>query len=105
MVDNGDQTSENPRKDAHDLAYFDSPRVILTQAQLKEDNYDEWVKAMRLALQAKKKLSFVEGLILKPEAGTDKEEEWWTINTMIGSWILNIMNKKSTKYDVLCRTL
>lgn len=44
---------------------------------------------MWLALRAKKKLGFMEGSIAKPKAGTVKKEEWWIINTMVDSWILN----------------
>lgn len=40
-------------------------------------------------IASKEKACFVEGLILKPKSSTGKEEEWWTINTMVGSWILN----------------
>ncbi|KAI5652605.1 hypothetical protein M9H77_29792 [Catharanthus roseus] len=38
------------RKDAYHLASSDSPHLILTQVQFKEDNYDEWVKAMRAGI-------------------------------------------------------
>lgn len=31
----------------------------------------------------------VEGLIPKPKGGSDKEEECWTINILVGLWILN----------------
>lgn len=40
-------------------------------------------------MRAKKKLSFVEGLIPKLKSCTSKEEDWWTINKMMGLWILN----------------
>lgn len=43
--------------------------------------------------RAKKKLGFVEGSIPKSKFGTTKEEEWWTINTMKGSWILNTIKR------------
>lgn len=46
---------------------------------------------MRLALHAKKKLGFVDSLIPKPNGDAVKEEEWWTINTMVRSWILNMI--------------
>lgn len=47
------------------------------------------VKAIRLALRSKKKLGFLNGLIPKSEDYPDKEEQWWGINTLVGSWILN----------------
>lgn len=69
----------------HYPASSDSPHLILTQVQLNEDNYEEQVKTMRIALRAKKKLGFVEGLIPKQTTEIDEEEEWWTINTVVGS--------------------
>lgn len=80
ILDDDDYINDHVRKDAYHLASSDSPHLILTQVHLKEDNYDEWVKAMCLALRAKKKLSFAEGLIPKPKPGTTEEEEWWTVN-------------------------
>lgn len=44
---------------------------------------------MGLALRAKKKLGFVDGLIPKLEGDNDNEEVWWTVNMMVSSWILN----------------
>lgn len=44
---------------------------------------------MRLAMQSKKKLGFIDGLIPIPENDSEKEEAWWEINTLVGQWILN----------------
>lgn len=49
----------------------------------------EWAKAMWLTLQSKKKLGFIDGLILKLEDDPNKKEEWWEINILVNSWILN----------------
>lgn len=54
-MEDDDQINDHIRRDAYHLVSLDSPHLILTQLQLKEHNYDEWVKAMRLALRAKKK--------------------------------------------------
>lgn len=88
-VVDADHYVNESKKDAYYLALTNSPHFILTYVQVKEDNYDEWIKMMQLGLHAKKKLDFAEELIQKPKAGTNKEEEWWTINTMVGSWISN----------------
>lgn len=57
VIEDDDQINDNIRKDAYHLAFSDSAHLILTQVKLKEDNYDKWVKAMLLALRAKKKLA------------------------------------------------
>lgn len=46
-------------------------------------------KAVCLALHLKKKLGFTDGTIPKLENNLDKKEEWWKMNTLVGSWILN----------------
>ena len=46
----------------YDLNSNDNPRNIITQVQLKGDNYEEWAQAMRTSLRARRKWSFIEGL-------------------------------------------
>ncbi|KAJ0091648.1 hypothetical protein Patl1_14686 [Pistacia atlantica] len=47
------------------LSTSDNPGNIITQVQLKGDNYDEWARAMRTTLRAKKKFGFIDGTIAK----------------------------------------
>nr|GMD96947.1 retrovirus-related Pol polyprotein from transposon TNT 1-94 [Ipomoea batatas] len=67
----------------------DNPGSLITQVQLKGENYDEWVKAIRIALRAKKKFDFTDGSIQQPAEDSPDLEDWWTVNSMIVSWILN----------------
>nr|GMC65841.1 retrovirus-related Pol polyprotein from transposon TNT 1-94 [Ipomoea batatas] len=62
---------------------------LITQVQLKGENYDEWVKAIRIALTAKKKFGFADGSIQQPAEDSPDLEDWWTVKSMIVSWILN----------------
>lgn len=103
-----DNNKENTETNVYYLASSDNPGLILTTFQLKKINYSEWVKAMRLAIRAKKKLGFVDGLIPKPEDNNDKEEEWWTVNTMVGSRISNTIEsslKSTISYLEQCHEL
>lgn len=61
---------------------------MITPIQLKGDNYDEWARAMRNALQAKKKLGFVDGTLTKPKDDSAYAEDWWVVNSMLVAWIL-----------------
>ena len=56
---------------------------------MKEDNYDEWARAIRTALRAKKKFGFIDGTVKKPKEDSPELEDWWTVNSMLVSWILN----------------
>lgn len=72
------------------LSTNDNPGNIITQVQLKGDNYDEWARAMRTALRAKKKFGFIDGSVKQPPHHESAEQEdWWTVNSMLISWILN----------------
>jgi len=61
-------------------------------------NYDIWEKAIRTSLKAKNKLGFIEGKQNKsePNEGEDMIElqAWAIVNSMICSWILNIIEPK-----------
>ncbi|XP_071900938.1 uncharacterized protein [Coffea arabica] len=71
------------------LTSNDNPGAIITQVQLKGDNYDEWALAMRTALRAKKKMGFIDGTMKQLDNDSANLEDWWTVNLMIVSWILN----------------
>jgi len=72
-----------------DLNSNDNPGSIITQVQLRGENYDEWAKAMRTSLRARRKRGFVEGTIKKPDEDSLEMEDWWTVQSMVVSWILN----------------
>ncbi|KAA8522564.1 hypothetical protein F0562_013075 [Nyssa sinensis] len=67
----------------------DNPGNIITQVQLKGENYDEWARAMRTALRAKKKYGFIDGTVKQPADDSLELEDWWTVNSMPVSWIFN----------------
>lgn len=48
------------------LSANDNLGNIITQIQLKGDNYYEWEQAMRTALRTKKKFSFIDGSMMQP---------------------------------------
>lgn len=67
----------------------DKPESLISPVQLKADNYEEWVRPMRNAWRAKKKLGFVEGTLTKPSDDSAETEDWWMVNPMLVAWIFN----------------
>jgi len=57
-----------------------------------------WEKVVRTALKSKNKLGFMEGTITKPTAQDDSDttelQAWEMGNSMICSWMLNVINHK-----------
>ena len=73
----------------YDITSNDNPGSLLTHVQLKGENYDEWARALRTALRARKKFGFVDGSIKRPDEGSPDLEDWWTNNSLLVSWIMN----------------
>ncbi|XP_075665699.1 uncharacterized protein LOC142635429 [Castanea sativa] len=100
--DQTSQTSSSPSTAHHELSPMEDPRspfflhhgespgAILVTQPLTEDNYPDWARAMRMALDVKSKLGFVDGSIIASMAITPLEKIAWSKNnSMISSWILN----------------
>jgi len=78
----------------YDLNSNNNSRNIITQVQLRGENYEEWARAMQTSLHARRKWRFVEGIVERPKEGTTKLEDWWTVQSMLISWILNTIEPR-----------
>lgn len=76
-------------KVSYELNASDNPGNLITQVQLKGDNYAEWAKAIRISLRARRKWGFLDGTSKEPGRDAPEMEDWWTVQSMIVSWILN----------------
>jgi len=45
-------------------------------------------------LRVRRKWGFVDGSITKPDDGTPELKDWWTVQSMIISWIMNTIKPK-----------
>ena len=80
---------EDPRSPFF-LDHGESPGAILVAQPLTMDNYPTWARAMRMVLDAKSKLGFIDGSIIASMTITPLEKQAWSkCNSMISSWILN----------------
>ena len=84
-----DGTSQRKTISPYDITILDNPGLLITQVQLKGENYDEWARSVRTALRARKKFGFIDGTITKPGDNSADIEDWWTINSLLVSWIRN----------------
>ncbi|XP_021886856.1 uncharacterized protein LOC110806350 isoform X2 [Carica papaya] len=85
----GDGMNQRKTISPYDIISNDNPRIVITHVQLKGDNYDEWARSMRTALRARKKFGFIDGTIKQPDEESPDLEDWWTINSLLVSWIRN----------------
>ncbi|KAG7636894.1 C2 domain [Arabidopsis thaliana x Arabidopsis arenosa] len=66
----------------------DGPENLITNVQLKGENYEDWAKHVRNASRTKQKLGFIDGTLEKPTKEDDMEQ-WEVVNTMLVAWIMN----------------
>ncbi|KAJ8626780.1 hypothetical protein MRB53_020087 [Persea americana] len=85
----GDGTPQRKTISPYDMTSLDNPGLLITQVQLKGENYDEWARSFRTALRARKKFGFIDGTIKQPDDDSKDLEDWWTINSLLVSWIRN----------------
>ncbi|KAK3008446.1 hypothetical protein RJ639_014444 [Escallonia herrerae] len=83
--DDGKDAIQRKTISPYDLTTNDNPRIIITQVQLKGENYDEWARSIRTALRARKKFGFIDGTIKRPDENSSDLEDWWTINSLLMS--------------------
>jgi len=84
------------------LPYFlhpcEGPGALITAVIFDGKNYNFWEKAVRTSLKSKNKLGFIEGTITKPTPKTGEDtielQAWEMANSMVCSWILNVIEPK-----------
>ena len=60
---------------------------------------------MILALTAKKKIGFVNGKVIKPDLDSPLYEDWEICNTMVLSWMINLMHMDVPSSIMYCETV
>ena len=77
---------------------IEGPRVLITTVIFNGKNYELWQKAVQTTLKAKKKLGFINGTLQKPDFkegdDTSEFESWDMINSLVCSWIINVIDPK-----------
>jgi len=73
----------------YDMNSNDNPGNIITQVQLKGDNYEEWARVVWTSLRARRKWGFIEGTAAMPNTASPEIEDWWIVQSMLISWIMN----------------
>ncbi|KAL0355744.1 UNVERIFIED_CONTAM: hypothetical protein Sradi_4021300 [Sesamum radiatum] len=67
--------------------------MALISMPLTGSNYLGWSRAIKLALAAKIKLSFIGGRSVKLAIGAEDYNQWVCTNCMVSSWILNSISR------------
>ena len=75
------------------LHHADHPGLQIVSVQLDGSNYTQWCSAMKIALDAKNKIAFVDGSLPRHDSGSPLFRIWSRCNSMVKSWLLNSVTK------------
>ncbi|KAL2232264.1 UNVERIFIED_CONTAM: Retrovirus-related Pol polyprotein from transposon RE1 [Sesamum indicum] len=67
--------------------------MVMVSAPFNGNNWLSWSRSVRMALEGKDKLAFIDGTGLQPAIGTPQHRQWRTTNCMVRTWILNTISK------------
>lgn len=84
-------SSRNDHTSSFFLSSHDRPGDLITPVRLRNNNYDKWERAVRLALLARQKYGFIDGTTMEPKAPFTIED-WFTIHSMLISWLMNTID-------------
>ncbi|KAK4254363.1 hypothetical protein QN277_009759 [Acacia crassicarpa] len=70
----------------------ENPSLVLVNPVLTGPNYHTWSRSMRMALQSKNKLAFVDRSILIPSISSPTYSAWLQCNTMVCSWLVRAIS-------------
>lgn len=72
----------------------DNPGTKITPVVLTGENYNQWANEMLNALQAKRKVGFINGSLKKPAEDDPNYDNWIAVNSMIIGWIRAAIDPK-----------
>lgn len=78
----------------HFLSNSDNPSVSLVVQHFTEENYSTWSRAILIALDAKSKIGFIDGSLLKPQSMVHPlYTTWCKCNSTVLAWQFNSVSK------------
>nr|AAD25646.1 putative retroelement pol polyprotein [Arabidopsis thaliana] len=80
---------DDPTQSPFFLHSADHPGLSIISHRLDETTYGDWSVAMRISLDAKNKLGFVDGSLPRPLESDPNFRLWSRCNSMVKSWLLN----------------
>lgn len=85
--------------DQYDNPYFlhnsDHAGLILVSDRLTTGaDFHSWRRSIRMALNVRNKLGFIDGIVLKPALGHPDYGSWSRCNDMVATWLMNSVSKK-----------
>ncbi|XP_010463087.1 PREDICTED: uncharacterized protein LOC104743738 [Camelina sativa] len=68
------------------------PGLNIISLCLDETKYDDWSYVMRISLDTKNKLKFIDGSLPRPLVMDPNFDMWYRCNSMVKAWLLNVVS-------------
>ncbi|XP_019455138.1 PREDICTED: uncharacterized protein LOC109356267 [Lupinus angustifolius] len=75
----------------------ENPALVLVTPPMNTKDYHSWARAMRLTLESKNKLNFINGSLPRPSPKDPLYGPWVRCNTMVLSWIQHCVDESIVK--------
>ncbi|XP_024006206.1 uncharacterized protein LOC112082851 [Eutrema salsugineum] len=93
------------RNSSHQLDQYENPYflhssdhaglVLVSDRVSSGADFHSWRRSVRMALNVRNKLGFIDGTIAKPQEGHRDAGSWSRCNDMVATWLMNSVSKKS----------
>ncbi|KAK4406185.1 Retrovirus-related Pol polyprotein from transposon RE1 [Sesamum angolense] len=70
-----------------------SSGLVMISAPFNGTNWLTWSRSVRIALEGKDKLGFIDGSYVKPHEGSADMKQWRITDSLVRTWILSTMTK------------
>ncbi|KAL0340121.1 UNVERIFIED_CONTAM: hypothetical protein Sradi_4528900 [Sesamum radiatum] len=67
--------------------------MVMISAPLNGNNLLSWSRFVRIALEGRDKLVYIDGTCARPADGSANLGQWRIIDSMVRTWILNTLSK------------
>ncbi|KAL0328067.1 UNVERIFIED_CONTAM: Retrovirus-related Pol polyprotein from transposon RE1 [Sesamum calycinum] len=67
--------------------------MVMILAPLNGNNWLSWSRSVRIALEGRDKLGYIDGTCARPADGSASLRQWRITNSMVRTWILNTLSK------------
>ncbi|KAK4394268.1 Retrovirus-related Pol polyprotein from transposon RE1 [Sesamum angolense] len=69
------------------------PGMIMISAPLNGNNWLSWSRSVRIAVEGREKLGFIDGSCSLPAEGTPQHKQWRITDYIVRTWILSTISK------------
>ncbi|KAL0379085.1 UNVERIFIED_CONTAM: hypothetical protein Sradi_3214000 [Sesamum radiatum] len=75
------------------IQLLENTSMIMISAPLNGNNWLTWSRSVRIALEGRDKLGYIDGSITKPTEGSMDYKQWRIVDSIVRTWILGTISK------------